>query len=164
VGALVLAIAAWILLRKTPKAVVAIVVVLAATVLIAERSRIRPQAAVRRFTVRTYVAPGIADHLQVWRSYGTTPLTETTRVEKTSITGDYGKLENAEVRTSETPPSMGQLIHFTEWDAVSRWSYQREVGSAALTNQPFAAPNTSDYHSPIWFRLSDRRGKADWSR
>lgn len=154
--AIVIAIAAWMLLRQTPRTVVAVVVVLAATLLIAERSRIRPPSGVRDYTIRAPIAPGIVDHFHIWRAYGPTPLAEPARVTRTSITGDYGNREDAEVRTSETPSSMGLLNHHRDWDAVTRWSYQRELSSNSSINRTTITGAAPDYHSPLWFWVVER--------
>ncbi|HEX9501745.1 MAG TPA: hypothetical protein VGA10_08835, partial [Thermoanaerobaculia bacterium] len=151
IAAIVLAIVAWILLRKTPRAIVAVSVVLAAAILFVQRGRIRPASDVRDYVIRAPIAPGIVDHFHVWRSYGPTPLAGPAPIARTSITGDYGKWANAEVRTSETPISMGVLRHSRDWDAVSRWSYQREIDAASTSfrNHAIATPSSSDFQGPI---------------
>ncbi|MDQ6800443.1 MAG: hypothetical protein M3041_06350 [Acidobacteriota bacterium] len=158
VAAIVLAIVAWMLLRKTPRALVVVAIALTAIVVFAQRSRIRPSAAVRDYVIRAPIAVGIVDHVHVWRTYGATPFRETERTARTSITGDYGKREDAEVRTSETPASMGQLNHYRDWDAVSRWTYERELDPAERprVTRAVATPSIADHHSPIFFWLFDR--------
>jgi len=167
IAAIVLAIVAWIVLRKTPRAVVAVSVVLAVTILFAERNRIRPPSDVRDYVIRAPIAPSIIDHFHVFRAYGPTPLAGPARTPRTSITGDYGKRADAEVRTSETPSSMGLLRHYYDWDAVSRWSYQRELDgtSTSVGNQAMATTASGDFHTPIGFWLVERpSGSSAWSR
>lgn len=128
--ALLLAISAWLLLRRKPRLVVAAAVVLAAGLLVAARSRVRPAASVKEEDVRLPVAPGIVDHLHVWRAYGPAPVTAGADAvaPATALTGDYGIREEAEVRTSGTPPSMGVMVHDGDWDGFTRWSFRREIG------------------------------------
>jgi hypothetical protein len=168
VAAIILAIVAWILLRKTPRALVVVAIALTATFVFTQRSRIRPSSGVRDYVIRVPIAPGIVDHFHIWRVYGPSPLPGTAGIARTSITGDYGKREDAELRTSETPSSMGLLNHYSDWDAVSRWSYQRELDTASLnsasvagrriplTSRTMATPSVEDYHGPIFFWLADR--------
>jgi len=165
VAAVVVAIGGWILLRRTPRAVVAISVVLVAIVFFAERNRIRPPFAVHDYWVRAPVAPGIVDHYHVWRTYGPAPFAGTAQLPRTSITGDYGKHESAEIRTSETPPAMGLLHHYTDWDAVSRWSYERKLSSSAFNKSSTITGAAPDYHSPMWFWVVDPPARnGGWSR
>jgi hypothetical protein len=158
VAAIILAIIAWIPQRKTPRALVVVAIALTTTILFAQRSRIRPSSGVRDYVFRAPIAPGIVDHFHIWRVWGPTPLPSTPRIARTRITGDYGSWEHAEVRTSETPSSMGLLIHYRDWDAVSRWSYERELDNAStsLASRTMATPSIEDYHSPIFFWLINR--------
>ena len=160
--AILVATAAWMLLRRTPRAAVAVSLVLTVTVLFAQRSRIRPPSGVRHHIIRMPIAPGIVDDFHMWRAYGTAPLAEAVHDERsvrTSLTGDYGKMEVAEVRTSDTPPSMGLLHHRGDWDAASRWSYRRELDSSATSdgNRSVAIRVVADYHTPIRFWLVNRQ-------
>ena len=54
---------------------------------------------------------------------------------------------------------MGQLKHYRDWDAVSRWTYERELdtASAPRTIRTLATVSIYDYHSPIFFWLFNAR-------
>ena len=163
VAAILIAITAWLLLRKTPRAAIVAMIVLTTAAVFAQRSRIRPSADIRDYSIRAPIAAGIVDHFHIWRTYGSVPLPPAPPAARTSITGDYGQPEGAELRTSDTAPSMGELHRNSYWDAVSRWTYQRELDTTSANPKRTALPSIYDYHSPIVISLTDQRGNQAYS-
>jgi len=59
---------------------------------------------------------------------------------------------------------MGLLKHHHDWDAVTRWSYQRELSSSSSINRATITGAAADYHSPMWFWVAERPSKSGPSR
>lgn len=154
--AALITIAGWLLLRKTPRFGVAVAIVVAASLLVAARSRIRPVSEVREYIIRSPVATGITDRIHIWRSYGPAPLAAIPANPHDAVTGDSGQREEAELRTSETPPSLGLLNHRGDWDAATRWSVRRELDDSS-TGTRISNRSIDDFHQDfhsavvLWF-------------
>ena len=133
VAAALVALAGWLLVRKSPRAAMPVVLLIGAIVVLAARDRIRPQAGVYRVEIETPRTPGIVDVVQISRSWGPSPIPaeaadpETMR---TSVTGGAGDVEDAEIRTSGTAMAMGVMRRKDDWHAVTRWSARRTLGGA----------------------------------
>lgn len=126
--ALVIAVLAWILLRKDRFAIAGALVIFGATAIAVEHQRFGPNPGGSEHVLRASVAPGVAMTLRDFMQYGPAPLTAP-RVERTSLTGDYGMWWERELRTSQTSPSMGELHRDYDWDAAMRWSFRRELAA-----------------------------------
>jgi hypothetical protein len=127
-------IAGWILLRRQQRAGVVTAMLAFAAITLAVRARIRPAAGAYEFDAHVSVAPGIADALQVRRTYGPSPLAEPASDAermRTSITDADDIGQRYEVRSSDTPMLMGVMQRSEDWNAITRWSQRREMSDGA---------------------------------
>lgn len=154
--AAIAAIAAWLLLRKTPRTGIAIGVILIATALFAGRGRIRPSNAVLHYDSTVAVAPGVVDHVHLIRSYGAAPVAPVT-TDGDAITGDHATIKDAEVRSSDTPPSFGLLASRHEFDAATRWWLRRELDDKAIARATMLRHGPDDHTPIVYSRLDPRK-------
>jgi hypothetical protein len=135
-AAVVIALAGWILLRRRQRAGIAVAMLGFAVLAFGVRARIRPAAGSYVFSVQAPAAPGIADTLEVRRSWGPSPLGEPFDAARmrTSITGADDRDQWLEVRTTDTPLAMGAYT-LNEWNAITRWTRRRELTAAGARIQ-----------------------------
>ncbi|HYS52828.1 MAG TPA: hypothetical protein VER58_03560 [Thermoanaerobaculia bacterium] len=158
-AALLVSICGWFLARRKWSAAIAFAVVLLAIGMIGQRDRIRPAARVFDHDLQLPGAPGIIEHFRERHEYGAAPLGEAVERSdraRTSLTGDYGSSEKAEARSSPTAPSMGLMIYWEDWDAVTRWSYRREIRNVATISDRVVVPLLRDFHGNIAFFSAQR--------
>ena len=128
--ALLLSIAGWLLLRKTPRAAVAALLVLAAVGLLAARGAIRPPAAAHRSVSIAEVAPGVLEHVESIRSYGDS-LIEAPRLDdvvaRMNVFAPSEAHKDAEIRSAGMPA--GAIRSGADWHASWRSWSRRELGS-----------------------------------
>jgi len=130
----IVAIVCWIVTRKHPRIVVFVVLVVVAFSIIAARQRIRPREGVYRYDMETSVVPGIIETTQVVRQYGAAPLPQP-RFDperlRTSLTNSIDLWwEDAEIRTPASGVAMGTMQPRRDWDGVTRFARERELGNA----------------------------------
>jgi hypothetical protein len=86
-----------------------------------------------RYEIEKPLSPGVVGSLHLSLAYGPSPVPAEDRDSekmRTSVTGGSESYEDAEVRTSNTPVSMGVMSRRQDWDTVTRWSSRRELGDA----------------------------------
>jgi len=153
-AALLISIIGWLLVRQRPYIAVTVALVLIASIAVAARGRLRPVSGNFDYIMQLPIAPGITQRLTERLVYGPTPLVgpvDHSDVARTSLTGDYGAREDAEVRTSDTPPSMGLMSRGRDWDGVARWTYRREIDHSFKTPTRLAVAMFRDFHRPMVF-------------
>jgi len=160
-AAVVIAVAGWILLRRRQRAGIAVAMLGFAVIALSVRARIRPASGSYEFSVQAPVADGIADTLQVRRTWGPSPLVEPLDAARmrTSVTGADDLWQRLEVRTSETPLTMGAFTRF-DWNGITRWTRRRELTAAGAhirVRSSDAKKLVIDFESPfavnrVWAR------------
>jgi hypothetical protein len=130
-AAVIIAVAGWILLRRRQRAGIAVAMLGFAVIALSVRPFIRPSAGRYVFSVQAPIVDGIADTLEVERSWGPSPLVEPVDAARThtSVTGADDLWQWLEVRTSDTPLAMGAFTRF-DWNAITRWTRRRELTAA----------------------------------
>lgn len=131
--AALLSLAGWLCVRRQPRAVLMIVLVIGAIFVFAARSRVRSPGSVYQREVEVPLAPGVIGSLQFSRVYGASPLpaeSHDTEAMRTRVSGGHQSWEDLEVRTSATPVAMGVVRRSQDWDAITRWSWKRQPGNA----------------------------------
>lgn len=160
----------WVVMRRLPRPVLAIVAVALSAVILLGRDRIRPAGhgferrpeLIKRTTlggVYTYeihfpLAPGVVDHFTVERIYGASPLPAkeaSPEVLRTSITNADQTAYPTEIRDSATASGWGVIVRNQAWDAVSRSSERRELGETPIVRvrQRDATKLVVEYESPV---------------
>lgn len=160
----------WVVMRRFPRPVLAMVAVALSAVILLGRDRIRPAGheferrpeLIKRTTpggVYTYeihvpLAPGVVDHFTVERIYGASPLPAkeaSPEVLRTSITNADQTAYPTEIRDSATAPGWGVIVGNQAWAAVSRSSERRELGEAPVirVRQRDATKLVIEYESPL---------------
>jgi hypothetical protein len=153
-GMLVLSIASWFMARRRLLTAVVAAVIAVAFIIVGVRERLRPSAGASEDVARTTVAPGIVETFRARMIYGPSPIVEPADRSdraRTSLTGDFGFPELAEVRASDTPPSMGMMVRGSDWDSFARWTYRREIDPAAVASNRVIAVVLRDLHGSMAF-------------
>ncbi|HJT16434.1 MAG TPA: hypothetical protein VJ853_03555 [Thermoanaerobaculia bacterium] len=142
---------AWFFMRKRSLLLIGGAVILAIVIVAAlEIRRTRLPAGTIDRTLRVAVAPNIVDEVHLLHDRGPAPLPEH-RADRAGLSGDFGFPEDAELRGSQTAPSMGVLNHGIDYDWTMRWTYRRQVAPAASPENYFQA-QLSDFHDGVSFR------------
>jgi hypothetical protein len=129
-GAALLSVFGWLILRRRPRIAAIAILMLGVTAVVAARDRIRPHAGTFRYEIVRPVSAGLVVRLQVNRTYGASPIAaEPVSEAMRSRLGGSISGRDWELRTSETPMGMGAIRAFDGWDAIWRRSYAREIAS-----------------------------------
>lgn len=154
-AALIVSIAGWFLLRRRPRVVIAGAILLIAVAGIAARGRVRPPSGTFTTIARYPLAPGVAGRFETHTLYGRVPLQIQAENIRMSITGDFGRGKDAEVRTAATAPSMGVAHVQGDWDAVNGWIYRREVDRSIGIPSRVVIPTFLDLRGSMRFMAFD---------
>lgn len=131
-AAALLGLGGWLVFRRNPRAGAAAALLVAAILIVGSRERVRPSSGTYRYEIDHPLTRGIRQSMQLTRSWGPSPLAEERRDResmRTSVTGVAADLQDAEVRATGTPVSMGMMKRLTgDWHAVTRWSVHRGPG------------------------------------
>jgi hypothetical protein len=161
-AALLVSFVAWPIARRKPAWITAVALLVISVAIVLARPGLRVPSAYQR-TLRTPVAPGIANRFEVLFANGPTPIAEIVAAPENArmmLTGDFGLREDAEVRTSGAAPSMGLLYRRYDWDTSARWRFRREHDGSVGTNDRIVDASIRDFHGSITF-WSRQRGTAD---
>jgi hypothetical protein len=164
-AALVISLVAWFLVRRQRRLAVACAMILMAGLLIAMRGRVRQTSGVFESVRRDPIAPGVVVRFQKRSVFGPTPLAEyadRSDRARTSLTGDYGSYHDAEVRRSETSPSMGLMHREADWSSLSRWTYRREIETSAVLPARTVLAEIYDFHGAMIFSSVQRPTSRDF--
>lgn len=135
--ALLLSVVMWIAFRRTQRAALLAVVVIAALAMLGWRSVIHAPDDTGRLERRVIAAPGIVDVLIVRGDYGGTPrrvASQDVAAEARRVTArpDHRVGGDSELRTAQTPPGFGQIdAPNRAWLMTTRVSKWRELGEPA---------------------------------
>ncbi len=153
-SAVLLSTTAWLLARRKRSPAIAASLVIIVCVVFAARGKLRPPSHVDVGEMRMPSSPGVIEHFREQRAYGPAPLSEIVDRSdrgRTSLTGDYGPTEEAEVRRSDSAPSMGMMLPRGYWDSLYRWTYRREIADSPATTNRLVTPRITDFHHPMFF-------------
>ncbi|HKS22427.1 MAG TPA: hypothetical protein VJZ76_06500 [Thermoanaerobaculia bacterium] len=152
-AAAVIAVAGWILLRRRQRAGIAVAMLGFAVIVLGVRPYIRQSTGRYVFSVQAPIVDGIADTLEVDRTWGASPLAVSADAAptRTGVTGADDLYQRLEVRTSETPLAMGAFTRF-DWNAITRWTRRRELtaaGARVRVHSSDAKKLVIDFESPF---------------
>jgi hypothetical protein len=129
VAALLTTAATWLLVRRNRLVAGAVLAVAFVAMTAMTRTAIRKSSSVDDHVLRASLAPGIGVEYHLLLDYGPTPLAAAP-VDRKGITGSEWLPKDAEVRTSETSPSMGAIYPpRSDWAFDVRWKIIRTVTS-----------------------------------
>jgi hypothetical protein len=131
--ALLVIAAGWVFVRRNRTALAVVLLIGCVAVIAIARDRIRQKSGTDDLVLRSVIAPGIAAEYRVHSTHGPSPL-PAAAADRTAVTGDH-MLGGIEVRTSDTPPSMGSLVFREDWGWGIRWTLRRTIAAELASDR-----------------------------